>query len=504
MTTRIATIFPDTNLFIQCHPLGDLDWSSWAEYDELHLLVCRSVQRELDSLKIHRKNRVAHKARKACKILKTLITDENDHLVNSERPLVKLKLAVPGLPSRDPKLMEMLDYSKPDDELIGYAYCYSQEHPGTEVIILTHDTGPMGTAREVGIECRDIPNEWLIGSQQNSEDPEITRLKARINELEREEPRFELQAINSEGKHTDKLEIEYPTHGPMAQSEIDACMQTIRNCFPMETEFGSREPEEHETKKRDVTSPFGHVPTGGALAAITRRTYEPVTDEQISRYQDVDYPRWLSDCESILINLHAALQAKVPRPEFVIEASNIGTKPAQDTLITFTAQGGFQICAESCSDTLEAEEQKDPVEGFPQPPQAPAGRWTSVLTSSIPRFGEAFRNLDIPYIGDLPPHRRDPNRFHYKPSRPTEPTDSFSLECAQWRHRTEAEDFRGFIDVDPSMEEINGAIRCEIHAGNLAKPVRWTVPICIRRKMISVEPTSHEMLRRLQESSTGT
>ena len=249
MTTRIATIFPDTNLFIECHPLKDLDWSSWTKYDELHLLVCRSVQRELDSLKTRRDKRVAHKARKARKILKTLITDENDHLVNNERPLVKLKLAGPGPPSDAPELMEMLDYSKPDDELIGHAYRYSQEHPKAEVIILTHDMGPMSAARDVGLKFQDIPDKWLIGSQRNSEDPEVTRLKARINELERKEPRFELQLVDSEGKHADKLEIEYPTYEPMTQSEINACMQTIRNYFPMENEFGSHEPEEHETKK---------------------------------------------------------------------------------------------------------------------------------------------------------------------------------------------------------------------------------------------------------------
>ena len=211
----------------------------------------------------------------------------------------------------------------------------------------------------------------------------------------------------------------------------------------------------------------------------------------------------------MLTNLHAALQAKVPRPEFVITASNVGTKPAQDALIKFIAQGRFQICAEPYSDTLEAEERKDTVEGFPQPPQAPAGQWTSVLVPSIPALGKAFSGLDIPDIGDLDwalasPHRHDPNSFYYKPNRPTEPTDWFSLKCTQWRHRTEAEDFRGFIDFDTDMEEIDGAIKCEIHAGNLAKPMNWIIPVRIRRKMISVEPTSREMLRRLQESSTGT
>ena len=58
--TRISIIFPDTNLFVQCHPLDTLDWSSWAAYDELHMILCRSVQRELDRIKT-RSNDQAHR-----------------------------------------------------------------------------------------------------------------------------------------------------------------------------------------------------------------------------------------------------------------------------------------------------------------------------------------------------------------------------------------------------------------------------------------------------------
>ena len=39
MSTSIAIIFPDTNVFVQCHPLDNLDWSTWKEYSEVHL-VC--------------------------------------------------------------------------------------------------------------------------------------------------------------------------------------------------------------------------------------------------------------------------------------------------------------------------------------------------------------------------------------------------------------------------------------------------------------------------------
>ena len=52
MTARILSFFPDTNLFIQCRSLEELDWSEWADFEEVHLIVCRTVQREIDQQNI--------------------------------------------------------------------------------------------------------------------------------------------------------------------------------------------------------------------------------------------------------------------------------------------------------------------------------------------------------------------------------------------------------------------------------------------------------------------
>ena len=34
MTKQTLYLFPDTNLFIQCRPLEQLDWSEWEEFEE--------------------------------------------------------------------------------------------------------------------------------------------------------------------------------------------------------------------------------------------------------------------------------------------------------------------------------------------------------------------------------------------------------------------------------------------------------------------------------------
>ena len=102
------------------------------------------------------------------------------------------------------------------------------------------------------------------------------------------------------------------------------------------------------------------------------------------------------------------------------------------------------------------------------------------------------------------PYKHDRNDFYYKPNRPTEPTDSFSLECRQWRHKTEPHSFKGFICFELIKEKINGTIECEVHAENLSEPIRSILPVCILSKKADVETVARDMIHSLQASSTET
>jgi hypothetical protein len=44
-------LLPDSNLFIQCKPLKDLDWSPWKNYSHVRLIVTRPAQVKIDRQK---------------------------------------------------------------------------------------------------------------------------------------------------------------------------------------------------------------------------------------------------------------------------------------------------------------------------------------------------------------------------------------------------------------------------------------------------------------------
>ena len=64
LAKRTLYLFPDTNVFIQCRSLKEVDWSEWRHYAKIHLIVCQPIQREMDKHKNRGSDRVAKRARK--------------------------------------------------------------------------------------------------------------------------------------------------------------------------------------------------------------------------------------------------------------------------------------------------------------------------------------------------------------------------------------------------------------------------------------------------------
>ncbi|MCY3875187.1 MAG: hypothetical protein OXF88_12950 [Rhodobacteraceae bacterium] len=96
-----------------------------------------------------------------------------------------------------------------------------------------------------------------------------------------------------------------------------------------------------------------------------------------------------------------------------------------------------------------------------------------------------------------PPDTRDPNAFYCKPRRPAEPQVSFALECAQWRHDSEAESFVSEIHVPTDRDAAEGLLVCRIQAANLSKSMSCRIPVRIAIDHANAFESARDMVEAL-------
>ena len=499
MTEHTLVLFPDTNLFIQCKPLEELDWSEWKDFAEVHLRVCRTVTREIDDQKARGNSRVAQRARATYQLFGRVLDSEQEHLlIRNSDPTVKLFVESVSQSSTD--LEDQFIYNKPDDQIVGRVHKFREDNPGVDVRLLTLDLGPRMTARHLGIPFVPIKAEWLLQPENDESEKEIIRLRSRVTQLEEAEPRFKIELVGEEGEALEQLEIEHLIYEPLSVSDIDILVESLTNRYPMRTDFTPGEPAVDD-KRITVGEWLDRKDATG-----------PPKDEDIAKYRERDYPNWTRQCRRILSDLHKELQREVGQPIFEIAVTNEGTRPGNDALVVINKMGNFEICPPPYKS--EVDEDSEEELALPRPPRPPVGPQAPNPLSSIfeiSRFAESVNLLQRtmnplhtePILLPRPimplQQRRDPNGFFYKPDRPSEPGESFAVECEQWRHSMGPEPFVGEIFFGTEQEEVRGLLRCEVHAENLSVPVseQFPVRISIRRA------TSKERARELVQKPLG-
>ena len=483
-------LFPDTNVFIQCKPLEKLDWSEWQSFSEIHLIVSRLVQSEIDDQKKRGNSRVARKARTTYKLFRKIIDGHQEYeLIRDASPVVKIYLEGPSQPS--PELDYILDFNKPDDQIVGCLHKFRQDNQDADARLLTHDGGPMMTAKSLGIPFVAVKDDWLLPPENNELEKENARLKETIAQLEKAEPQFRIELVDNEGESLERLELEHLVYDPLSNDTIKSLIDRLTTRFPKATDFGARKPA---TRDRSPTLVDVLVP---------RKVYIPAKDEEIDKYTNKDYPKWVRECREVLLHLHKKLKLEFGDPEFTYEIANIGNRPGNSALVNIVSTENLKIYVEEYK---PEEEKPASVESMlPRPPTPPRGRWSSfqnelLRPTAMPNIlrDPPFLLPSIPSQVDL--SKRDPNDFYYKPNRPTTPGNTITLECEQWRHRTGAYQFIGQITINPTANEIRGALTCEVHAENLSKPVKKLTPVRITVKRVDSEQRARKMVEELDFS----
>jgi hypothetical protein len=450
--------------------MDQLDWSAWAQYDEVHLLVSRPVQVEIDKQKGGGNSRLAARARKASTLFRDILGAPNGYIeFKKAQPTVRLYLR-PEL-KRDESLANQLTYEERDDQLVGIASQFSKENVGSDVTVLTHDTGPMATSQLIGLPFSEIPDSWLLPPEVDEAQKKMNALQAENARLQQAEPSFSVRA-ESNSEPSSPVYWSIPIYVPLSPDEVASLIESIKSRLPIETDFGSRVPVERKATGTNIT----------ARILGDSEKFTPATDDEISTYQSDRYPNWLNECESLFLRIHEELNGRTTWPEVVIIISNTGSRPAADTLVTFAASEQFGIHPPIPQDDDEVPE---PELALPLPPSAPKGRW-GWYSGKPSAFGirHVSTMATLPTYDSISPIRsftRDPNTFYYK-NRPHEPVSSFALTCEQFRHRGEEEVFLLTIFAPMCPGTAAGAIEVRVEAANISNPHITQVPI---RLMIS-------------------
>ena len=343
------------------------------------------------------------------------------------------------------------------------------------------------TGRSVGVTVTPIEEEWRLQPENTRAESELARVQQELEELKRQEPRFETDFADAAGGSVESVDLRCVAFQPLTPDELASAMDKVRDSFPMVTKF---EPPSVGTLGQIVTAI--ELNPGGF-------------QERVERYQSTQYPEWLAKCETVLGNLHLALQRREGWPVVAFQVTNEGSRPGRDVLVEVQARGNLQIRPPLPERLRSAEDDDEEVTmRFPEPPEPPRRHLVADVLRGFGTLGDL--GLHLPPATALPPgaseQRRNPNAFYYKPNRPYEPTDYVGLECEQWRHGTGAKDFTVELSWEPGSSEVRGALECSIHAENLSSPVKKTLPVKIAIDEASAGDFLGDLLQELRERTT--
>ena len=481
MTTPVVHLFCDTNLFLQCRELEELDWSTWQGM-QVRVIVSAPVLKEIDHRKNRGNDRVSRRARKASQRFRKMLP-VGESVVREAHPRVTLSVEPGHHYSFD--LKDRLDYSGRDDQLVGTVHAFARAHQEADVRLLTHDTTPLYTAQGLELRAEIIPDKWLLPPEEDARGKKIRALEAELERMRRTEPSFAVEFLDGRDAPAKGLEAQVFRYSALDTGEKAKAMARLRQRFPLATQF---EPPRTSRRSNEDT-----------LRAMQRifSSYHPPKEEEIAEYQDDAYPKWLSRCERRLSDMHTALgKQQDTLLGFSFRVTNGGTRPAESVLVTVRARGNLQVMP------MPPRYQPSEPVTLPQPPRPPQGSWRDPIADlRSMAVGKAMSTLDSSRgLFPLPHATRDPNTFYFDPKRPETPQRAFRLTCEQWRHAGDPEDFSGVLEVPAGVESAEGALEVRVEAQNLATPFEHVVPVRIQIATVSALSATLALIDNLKMS----
>lgn len=489
-TVKILYLFPDTNVFLQCKPLEQVSWSAFGEWDRIEVLLTRPVQSEIDSLKGKGNGRQASRARSASSRIRELLQTEGERLTLRKAPLVQLCLRHDL--RRDESASGELNYVERDDQLVGTALGFQKSNHDAAVWLLTNDTGPMASAKAVGLKYWEIPADWFLPPEADDSEKRESALKAEIARYKSLEPSFvaKLSPANNQPKQS------ITKFRSLSTLESDKLLARLGARFPRCTDFGPSEAQERIINRSPVPAFLGK----------TKEVFHPATQDEIDKYHAA-YGMWEQECADKLSNLSSMLNKVLAWPKIAVQIENVGSRPADDTLVVLDVQGKLLLRPPKRQED-EGEEQGDCQEKLKlsPAPSAPKGKWKRIDPFGLGRsfadhVGRVERvwpsdNLLRPLLRSVASNR-DPNGLYFKAGQRGRPSKHIEYECAQWRHAQSPEVFEFDVLCPLEPGTYSALVIVEVHAANLTSPEIVKLPVELSVEEVSCFEIAETMVAEL-------
>jgi len=348
-----VTLFIDTNGFIQLRDLKDIPWRKlFRGVKHVRIMVARIVVDELDQHKVSNKPRQRDRARAALKQIRLARKAPGGALTLKDSPL-KITLEIPPRAKLDWEWLSILDPSNPDDRLVAEAVTH-----GEGAAILSHDSGPLLTAHDIGLKGYEPLDDWHLPEEQSDADKKIALLERQLTAARSTKPQI---AIEIDGRDAaGKLILYRPILPALDSEQVDRLLKRYL------TEYPRASPE--------ATARF-YVTTMG----------EGLTEEQVSSYHG-EYDSFEDRVKSHLQELHK-YSFYIVVPTLGVRTTNHGSVSAMNFHVSLETSGGIGV--------LSSAKWIRKLAPFPEPPDEPEPRGY---------LGGLHRNLWQGGMMPTPPH----------------------------------------------------------------------------------------------------
>lgn len=437
----------DTNVLLQCRPLEQLTWSKhFPDYDLIRLHVGRTLFSEIDKLKSGGNSRRAQKARSASQqIRKLLQLDGRRHRLSNKPVPIDLCLSNVNV---QPANFPDLDFEIPDNRLIAEALMLRSE--GNDVVVVSHDTGPLFTAQLSGLRFLEVPEEWLLPAEKDDRDKKIDQLEKEIIFLRSQAPNIAVRFRDSNDQEVDTLDIEIMVVPQLSEQDVLRAIDLVQDASP-------------QWKQNS----FNNQALYGLGAFMA-----PPTSESIEKYEN-EYAAFLRRTQSFLRDLPLLIREASKVTSITLCISNDGIVPADELITHVTLGGNFRWRNSRLFAHGEI--------SLPTPPERPSGL----------SFGQDIVSLHrsiLPLSTRMPD--RDPTKLYWFSEQDDTETDIVDLRCDALRQRHPQS---LLLRLAPGENQQAGALTTMITAKNLPEPAEVRLPIRVEEKPM----TLLEAVRRL-------